>query len=164
MSPAKDMTLHFLSILADGKMVNISGIIWNGRLPFCTCSPRNAQGSQAVLMIQCEIELLARLSCHHVRNDLIRFGVRGDHGFLLQAKSVCAFLGVHGSRPNFVRDSDHQHLHLSGRGCAQQFTCLKKAKRYTQSPKDISTGSGRACGSCRKHCSQQRENEIGPLI
>lgn len=28
-------------------------------------------------------------------------------------------------------------LHFLSRGCAQQFSCLKKAARYTQTPKDL---------------------------
>ena len=34
-------------------------------------------------------------------------------------------------------DTQDMTLHFLSRGCAQQFTCLKKAKRYTQAPNDL---------------------------
>eukprot|EP00434_Breviolum_minutum_P021157 symbB.v1.2.018668.t1/scaffold1455.1/size117749/4 len=62
-------------------------------------------------------------------NQLIRW--YGRARLVPQALRACEIMNELGIPRNDMT------LHFLSRGCAQQFTCLKKAKRYTQSPKDM---------------------------
>eukprot|EP00438_Fugacium_kawagutii_P007062 Skav227755 [mRNA] locus=scaffold1653:26664:29966:- [translate_table: standard] len=61
-------------------------------------------------------------------NQLIRW--YGRARLVPQALRACEIMNELGIPRNDMT------LHFLSRGCAQQFTCLKKAKRYTQAPQD----------------------------
>jgi len=62
-------------------------------------------------------------------NQLIRW--YGRARLVPQALRACEIMNELGIPRNDMT------LHFLSRGCAQQFACLKKAKRYTQAPKDL---------------------------
>jgi len=62
-------------------------------------------------------------------NQLIRW--YGRARLVPQALRACEIMNELGIPRNDMT------LHFLSRGCAQQFTCLKKAGRYTQTPKDL---------------------------
>lgn len=62
-------------------------------------------------------------------NQLIRW--YGRARLVPQALRACEIMNELGIPRNDMT------LHFLSRGCAQQFTCLKKAQRYTQAPKDL---------------------------
>ncbi|CAK9026930.1 Probable GTP-binding protein EngB [Durusdinium trenchii] len=62
-------------------------------------------------------------------NQLIRW--YGRARLIPQALRACEIMNELGIPRNDMT------LHFLSRGCAQQFTCLKKAKRYTQAPNDL---------------------------
>ena len=103
MSRAKDMTLHFLSILAvdGGKIVNKSGMIWNDQWMINSCFQLAAKGMPKDLgrfdvaySMTCSKALQARTSVqtlmHHVLLETTSLVSEFEWGdwFLLHAKSV----------------------------------------------------------------------------